>query len=50
MLVHETVGVIVALIVLAGVTSVVINGGKSAQVLTAGWSGLANTLKVAEGR
>lgn len=47
MIVHEIVGVVVALMVLAGVTSVVVNGGKSAQVLTAGFNGLANNIKAA---
>jgi len=50
MVVHEAVGVVVALIVLAGVTSVVINGGKSAQVLSAGSTGLIGLIKAAEGR
>ena len=50
MVVHEVIGVVVALIVLAGVTSVVINGGKSAQVLKAGSDGLIGAIKVAEGR
>lgn len=50
MVVHEVIGVVVALIVLAGVTSVVINGGKSAQVMKAGADGLANVIRVAEGR
>jgi hypothetical protein len=50
MVVHEAIGVVVALIVLAGVTSVVINGGKSAMVLKAGSDGLIGAIKVAEGR
>jgi hypothetical protein len=47
MIVHEAIGVVVALIVLAGVATVVVNGGKSAQVLKAGSDGLIGAIKVA---
>jgi hypothetical protein len=47
--VHEIIGVVVSLIVLAGVSTVVINGGKSAQVLTAGFTGLATDINAARG-
>lgn len=47
MIVHEMVGVLVALLVLAGVTTVVVNGGKSAQVFNAGFQGLATDIKAA---
>jgi hypothetical protein len=50
MIVHEAVGIVVALIVLAGVATVVVNGGQSAAVFKAAADGLATDLKVAEGR
>jgi hypothetical protein len=49
MVVHEAIGVIVAIIILAGVSTVVVNGGKSAQVLKAGADGLTGVIGVARG-
>lgn len=45
--IHELVGIVVGLLVLAGVTTVVVNGGKSAQVFNAGFQGLATDIKAA---
>lgn len=47
MIVHEAIGVVVALMVLAGVSMVIVNGGKSAQVFQAGFNGLATDIKAA---
>jgi hypothetical protein len=47
MIVHEMVAVVVGLLILAGVTTVVVNGGKSAQVLNVGFQGLATDIKAA---
>lgn len=45
--VREIVGVLVGIVVLAGLSVIVVNGGQSAQVLTAGANGFSNMIKAA---
>lgn len=45
--VREIAGIAVALIVLAGVSVAVVNGGSSAQILGSGANGFANMIKAA---
>ncbi len=47
MAVREVVGIFVAVIVLAGLSVAVVNGGQTAGILTAGANGFSNVVKAA---
>lgn len=48
--VSEVIGIFAAIVVLAGVTVVIVNGGKTAQVIGAGGGAFYKSLAVATGQ
>lgn len=49
-MIHDLVTVLTLIVVVAGITTVVVNGAGSAAVLTAGFTGFAKSLTAAQGK